>query len=262
MDENLYEILHVSPNAPKEVIVKAYEALIIKYNSEFNKVEKEEFHNLISSLNNAKNILTNDDLRKQYDLEINSESNDFINNYVYDDFKEVTQQAHPWMRYFARGVDSIINFYVAAIVIGIFLIFISEDLFNAFYEMNDILFIIICSVVGLSIESAVISIFGTTIGKWVFSIKVIDIKGKKLKPNISLKRNFLMYYKGLGLGIPIISLITMLFSFNQLNEEPVGRTSWDINCNTLVIVGDKNIFKIIIAGISFCFYIYFLYFLV
>ncbi len=71
---NLYERLEVSKNASKEVIEKAYRVLAKKYHPDLqNEQEKKQAEKKMQELNEAYEILSNEETRRQYDLKLEQE---------------------------------------------------------------------------------------------------------------------------------------------------------------------------------------------
>lgn len=70
---NFYELLGVSENSSKDEIKSAYRAMAKKYHPDINK--SEEATKIIRSLNEAKEILLDDEKRKEYDIRLNSINN-------------------------------------------------------------------------------------------------------------------------------------------------------------------------------------------
>lgn len=72
MEKNYYQILQVDSNASSEIIDKAYKTLIKKYHpdlqTEENKVYATE---MIKKLNEAYEVLSNDEKRRLYDINLN-----------------------------------------------------------------------------------------------------------------------------------------------------------------------------------------------
>ena len=72
MEKNYYQILQVDSNASSEIIDKAYKTLIKKYHpdlqTEENKVYTTE---MIKKLNEAYEVLSNDEKRRLYDINLN-----------------------------------------------------------------------------------------------------------------------------------------------------------------------------------------------
>ena len=62
---DFYELLGIKRQATKEEIKKAYHSMVKKYHPDINK--SKEANKVIISLNEAKEILLNDEKRKEYD---------------------------------------------------------------------------------------------------------------------------------------------------------------------------------------------------
>lgn len=67
---NLYEILEVNEKASQEVIEKAYRVLTKKYHPDLQKENKQEAEKKMKEINEAYEILGNEQKRKQYDEEL------------------------------------------------------------------------------------------------------------------------------------------------------------------------------------------------
>lgn len=78
---NYYELLGVNENATKEEIKQAYKKQMKKWHPDINK--SEEAPQISMRLNDAKEILLDDEKRKNYDLSLNKEINDNYNKYTY-----------------------------------------------------------------------------------------------------------------------------------------------------------------------------------
>lgn len=67
----LYEVLEVSENASPEIIEKAYKVLVKKYHPDLQKVsEKQKAEEKMKKINEAYDILGNEEKRKKYDQEL------------------------------------------------------------------------------------------------------------------------------------------------------------------------------------------------
>ena len=82
-------------------------------------------------------------------------------------------------------------------------------------------------------NAAFIGFTGSSIGKWFFGVKIIDQTGKQIGYSLALKREFLVWIHGLGLGIPLISFFTALHQKSQLEKNKI--TSWDKDLNLRVV---------------------------
>lgn len=70
---NLYEILEVSEKASKEVIDKAYHVLVKKYHPDLQQgEEKQKAEEKMKQINEAYEILSNEEKRKEYDNDLES----------------------------------------------------------------------------------------------------------------------------------------------------------------------------------------------
>ena len=95
-----YDILEVSPNASKEIIANAYKTLARKYHPDLNPPEfREQAEENMRIINQAREVLMNDDSRFQYDIELQSQYNvqETVNNedITEDKFKKLPN----WLRW-------------------------------------------------------------------------------------------------------------------------------------------------------------------
>ncbi len=71
---NLYEILEVSEKASKEVIDKAYHVLVKKYHPDLQQEEeKQNAEEKMKQINEAYEILSNEEKRREYDITLENE---------------------------------------------------------------------------------------------------------------------------------------------------------------------------------------------
>ena len=85
MEENYYEILEVNKNASPEIIEKAYKTLVKKYHPDLQEDNmKTIYEEKIKKINEAYDILSNSEKRKNYDLNLNNTiiSSDDYNNLI------------------------------------------------------------------------------------------------------------------------------------------------------------------------------------
>ena len=72
--ETLYDILEVSRKASKEVIEKAYKTLAKKYHPDLQTAENKEYaEKRMKEINEAYDILSNEEKRKEYDYKLENE---------------------------------------------------------------------------------------------------------------------------------------------------------------------------------------------
>jgi uncharacterized RDD family membrane protein YckC len=75
------------------------------------------------------------------------------------------------------------------------------------------------------VEALLLSTWGTTPGKWLLGTWVADSMGNRLSFSYALSRSFSVWFMGLGFGLPLVSIITLIASYVKLTRE--GLTAWD-----------------------------------
>lgn len=71
MEKNYYDILQINKNAAPEIVEKAYKTLVKMYHPDLQKnANKQEYEEKIKLINEAYETLSNEQKRKQYDLEL------------------------------------------------------------------------------------------------------------------------------------------------------------------------------------------------
>ncbi|WP_128567037.1 RDD family protein [Methanocella paludicola] len=162
---------------------------------------------------------------------------------------------HPWLRFFARQFDLMIyNFFLSLFIVMVSIFLPSlEILYTGISGM--FLLQIITVLTWIVPETILMAAFGMTLSKWVFNIKVRNASEAILSLGESFERSLGVAVKGLALGIPVFYLVTMLMSYNKL--ENTGRTSWDREGNFKVYHGKIGPIRMMaIFGLA-CIYILF-----
>jgi len=134
-------------------------------------------------------------------------------------------QARPWVRLLARAID-VFSF---AFFFGLFFMKLGFPLWGDIYST---IVGLLCLLVWVFVEAAFLSTWGTTFGKWLLKIKITDAEGKKLTYARALKRSFLVWFKGLGMGLPFVIIVTLLVAHYKLKKNKI--TTWDKAENLLV----------------------------
>jgi uncharacterized RDD family membrane protein YckC len=147
----------------------------------------------------------------------------FAGDYYDDD-------AHPWRRYFARMLDTTVGAGVVFFLIGLILGALDQNAADAFTtalekpELRIVQTILTCAI-AIPVNALLIGLTGSSLGKWIFGIKVLRDDGQVLGFAAALRREVYIFIRGLGLAIPIVTLITLINAFRRLKDE--GETSWD-----------------------------------
>jgi len=150
---------------------------------------------------------------------------------------------HPWRRFFARTVDlftlGMLIFLVVAFLIG----YLFPQNVEGFVKAveNPITAGIVVYLLWLPVEAGFLAATGTTPAKWVFGISVVSTEGKKLSFSSALKRTFLVWIQGEGLGIPLVTLFTLLFAYRRLTKS--GTTLWDTSVGSVVTHKKWGVFR-------------------
>jgi len=126
-------------------------------------------------------------------------------------------QTRPWLRWAAR----IFDFFLLSFLVGIVLALIYPSALN----IPDIALAIMLISVYFFVEPIMLCSWGTTPGRALFKIRLRRQNGRKLSYLEALSRSVSVWIKGFGLGIPLVSLFTLLNSYNRLTKD--GITSWD-----------------------------------
>ena len=90
MEKNYYDILEVNKNASPEIIEKAYKTLVKKYHPDLQDNNlKAEYEEKIKLINEAFEVLSNSEKRKNYDLNLkqNEVSIEDYNNLINENLK-------------------------------------------------------------------------------------------------------------------------------------------------------------------------------
>ena len=136
----------------------------------------------------------------------------------------------PWRRYGARFLDNLFNGGLGIIVLSISFYAIapaSADQFFTYFQGPEgrLLDTILTTFVASIISGLMIGATGTSLGKAIFGIKVLRKNKDKIGLIAGVGRDIEVWVKGLGLGIPIIALFTLINAYTSLKRN--GTTSWD-----------------------------------
>ena len=148
---------------------------------------------------------------------------------VDDDGWQSTKPA-PWRRYFARMFDAVILGALIWMVLGLAFAALSTQMYQTFFGTggladNPLLSTMMTFALMMPVEALMLGLSGTTAGKWVFGMRVTDSRGCAIGFSDALRREGAVFLRGLGLGIPIVSLFTLVSGYNALTKS--GFTTWD-----------------------------------
>ena len=115
----------------------------------------------------------------------------------------------PWARYFARMFDLIFICFIFALSISFLGIKVNYKIIE---------FLIIIPFISIFFEPFCYSLFGTTPGKFLYSIKVLNKNGSKLSFKKALKRSLQVWIRGNGFNITFIVAITNFFRIDIIKR--------------------------------------------
>lgn len=142
--------------------------------------------------------------------------------------------ATPWARFWSRHFDITIWTFPAAIILGVFLLFPLELILPSIVAR--ILVNLSIFPVALILDAICLARFGQTPARAIAGIRVKKRDGTSLTIPEAIKRNFTLFYRGMALGIPLISLFTLISAFEKVKHGK--ETSWDMKFNTMVVSED------------------------
>ena len=126
-------------------------------------------------------------------------------------------QICPWVRYLARMMDILLFGLLSGLVLGI--------VYPPALGINDTLLGIILLFIYVFVEPIMLTSWGTTPGKAFLRVRLRKSTGDKPTFAEALSRSFSVWLRGFGLGIPLVSLITLITAYNKLTKN--GITTWD-----------------------------------
>lgn len=128
MEKNYYEILEVDKNASNEIIEKAYKTLVKKYHPDLQENNlKENYEEKIKQINEAYEVLSNKEKRKNYDLNL---KNNFINIEKFNNLYNENINLKKQLNYIKNNLNNINNNYNNANIN-------QKNNFNNYYSKNN-----------------------------------------------------------------------------------------------------------------------------
>jgi len=146
-------------------------------------------------------------------------------------------QIRPWVRYFARGLD----YLVFGACMGVVLAFA----YPPALEWPNFAFGFLTLIVYLAAEPALLTLFGTTPGKWLLRVRLRRVDGARLSYPEALKRSFWVWVLGQACGVPVVQLFTNIHCYSQLTQHHT--TTWDRDGGFIVSHQNPTALRILAA---------------
>lgn len=166
--------------------------------------------------------------------------------------EEEFYDVHPWRRYFARYTDIC---FIALICLFIHISFPEYfNSYNQFVEHKHYINFLLIGIAIMFINTVFLSLTGTTLGKFLFGVRIVNIDNRRLKFFCALYREWLVVVIGLAFYFPFINFVTSYFSYVRLTT--MGRTKWDERLNCNVVYRENNIKQTIFCVIGTALYLF------
>ena len=136
-----------------------------------------------------------------------------------------------WRRFFARQIDHTLAIAITAVVATSFG---WTDMWMI-YLPDSLLFVLAPALLWIVPEAVLLSLWGTTPGRLVLGLKVLDVNGTPPAFGSALKRSVLVWAGGFGFGLPILAILPVaqwMYAFRHFQRS--GDTLWDRSAGTSV----------------------------
>lgn len=149
---------------------------------------------------------------------------------------------HPWRRFFARVADYSLFALPGGMLIMFPLAFVSPDGMAWMMEQDDWVAVMLIVAAFVPVEGWMLSRWGATPGKWMFSLRVEGKWGEQIDFAGATRRALHVWARGMGFAIPAVSVITQLVAGWKLEKK--GETKWDQDLELAVRAGKLSTGKI------------------
>ncbi len=148
----------------------------------------------------------------------------------------IPRESAPWRRFWARHLDMVLY----STIWSVFLVCVCNVNLSNRGTAGDLIDAIMCIVLMLLVEPALIALCTTTPGKWIMGLRVTDHEDRRLTYSEACSRTFMVLWKGMGLQIPIYGLYRNFRCYQACQE---GETlEWEYE--TCITLHDKKNWRI------------------
>ncbi|HEV2269096.1 MAG TPA: RDD family protein [Steroidobacteraceae bacterium] len=141
----------------------------------------------------------------------------------------VPELATPWRRYWARSADLMASSLLVAVLVAAIRPSLLAQLDAA--PGPEVIAVLLLLPLALTMDALIFWALGNTPGKAIAGIKVLQERGARaVSAAAYLGRNLGVYLFGLGLGLPVISLLTLIYSYRRAAAGEVA--TWDRLCGS------------------------------
>jgi hypothetical protein len=139
--------------------------------------------------------------------------------------------AGPWARYWARSLDLLVSVFIAGfIAAALEFLFLGHVIQSGSAQVRSVVDGVVLLPFAMGIDTLIYALCGNTLGKTLAGIRVLDLFGQRLDAKRYLGRDFKLYFYGIGAGLPIIALFTLVHSYRKARKGEL--LSWDLERGT------------------------------
>jgi uncharacterized RDD family membrane protein YckC len=99
----------------------------------------------------------------------------------------------------------------------------------------------------------VIGLTSSSFGKWLMGIRVVDTSHRPIGVVRALMRELLVWVKGLGFGIPFVTLVTLVMAYRRLDGDAI--TSWDDKLRLVVLHRPRGAVQTVLGIVGIALYV-------
>jgi len=141
-----------------------------------------------------------------------------------------TNNPSPWARWAARTIDTfVVGVSLTFLIVFVAVAVLPGETANALLSgplfSNSALAGIMVAVLVVPFIGFTIGLWGSSLGKWVMGIHVAQVDGTPIGLSRAIFREVNVFFIGLGMAIPIVTLVTQVMAYKRLKES--NNTNWD-----------------------------------
>ena len=251
--QRCYEILEIDPNASPATVRHAYEDLLQAWDPEaFSKSPhlEEKAERKLKEIHEAyRTIVANSSVRGDSGISRSRPPYEDVAFGPHDPgtvsedgpgrSRSIHTRVHPWARFSAR----ILDYFLFAFV----LLWMKFFRMSVFEHVPSFFFPVIMTFLWIFVEALLLHRFGTTFGKWVFGMKIVDRSLKRPGYWSACLRSLSVWCNGVGTGFFLIAPATFVISYVRLRRD--GLAPWDRMGKFSAIHGKFEKQRALIAGL-------------
>lgn len=133
--------------------------------------------------------------------------------------------AGPWPRCWAKMFDLTLGALLLLLPAGV-VAFVAPSVFQAFMRVSSISSNFLFTALVVAIEAMLYGVFGNTPGKRLLGLKVLSLEGDRLGLRRMFRRDFGVFFLGMGMCLPLVSVFTLVRAHHKAKDgEP---QPWDV----------------------------------